>query len=172
MIALPPALGGTTTLTAWRIDAARFRTDWDRGEGARLYGGRWNAPGNAAVYCSLEPSTAILEVAVHTGFAVLARIPHVISSMVIANPATVHVIQPEDVPDPAWLRPGWPSGAQQAYGDALLDAHAFVLWPSTVSRLSWNLVCRPQRAAGHYQLAAQQALELDPRLNNPEPRRS
>lgn len=35
------------------------------GEGARLFGGRWNTPGNPAVYTSLHLSLAVLEYLVH-----------------------------------------------------------------------------------------------------------
>jgi RES domain-containing protein len=35
------------------------------GEGARLYGGRWNAPGRPMVYAAASPSLAVLEVLVH-----------------------------------------------------------------------------------------------------------
>ncbi|MBU1374991.1 MAG: RES family NAD+ phosphorylase [Alphaproteobacteria bacterium] len=35
------------------------------GEGARLYGGRWNSPGRAMIYASASPSLPVLEVMVH-----------------------------------------------------------------------------------------------------------
>ena len=35
------------------------------GEGARLYGGRWNTPGRAMVYTSASPSLTVLEILVH-----------------------------------------------------------------------------------------------------------
>lgn len=167
MIALPPALGGTTTLTAWRIDDEAYRRSWVQGEGARLYGGRWNTVGTAAVYLSLEPSTAILEVAVHKGIATLARRAHVMTAVEVPNPAEVHVVQPETVPQSSWLQPGWPSPEQQAYGADLLTTHSFVLWPSTVSPYSWNLVWNPAIAAGRYSVTRQETLIFDPRLRNP-----
>ena len=36
-----------------------------RGEGARLFGGRWNSPGRALVYLAEHPALAALEVRVH-----------------------------------------------------------------------------------------------------------
>lgn len=49
----------------WRIvKTSRADTAFD-GEGARLYGGRWNSPGTAAVYTSQSVSLAVLELLVH-----------------------------------------------------------------------------------------------------------
>jgi RES domain-containing protein len=49
----------------WRIvKAARAATAFD-GEGARLYGGRWNSPGHALVYTAENVSLAALELLVH-----------------------------------------------------------------------------------------------------------
>ncbi|GAN75718.1 hypothetical protein Apmu_0605_02 [Acidiphilium multivorum AIU301] len=74
MTPLPAALGGTG-LVAWRIDQEVYAASWDNGEGAHLGGGRWNSRGVRAVYYSLYPATAILEVAVHKGFGILDTSP-------------------------------------------------------------------------------------------------
>ncbi|TIQ24785.1 MAG: RES domain-containing protein, partial [Mesorhizobium sp.] len=66
MTPLPAALGGSD-LVGWCLDQAAFAPTWDSGEGAYRVGGRWNSRGVRAVYCSIDPSTAILEVAVHKG---------------------------------------------------------------------------------------------------------
>jgi RES domain-containing protein len=50
---------------AWRIvRAARVNTAFT-GEGARIYGGRWNSRGTAAIYVSEHESLAALELLVH-----------------------------------------------------------------------------------------------------------
>jgi RES domain-containing protein len=154
-------------LLAWRLDMADFAATWDGGEGAYRVGGRWNGPGVRAVYCSVDPATAILEVAVHKGFRVLDTVAHVLTAARIVDPAGVHVVQPDDVPNPNWLRPGIPSAGQQAFGNALLAQHAFVLLPSVVSLHSWNLIFAHGRAAGRYALLAQERFALDPRLHPP-----
>ena len=51
--------------TVWRITSARYAERALDGEGARLYGGRWNHPGTAVVYCSATLSLAALEYFVH-----------------------------------------------------------------------------------------------------------
>ena len=53
------------TLTGWRIVPADQAAAAFTGEGARLYGGRWNSPGVAMVYASEHKSLAALEVRVH-----------------------------------------------------------------------------------------------------------
>jgi RES domain-containing protein len=74
---------------------------------------------------------------------------------------------PGDIPNPAWLHGGTPSANQQAFGATLLAAHAFVLFPSAVSKLSWNLVFEPGAARGKYRLRSQERLVVDTRLNPP-----
>jgi RES domain-containing protein len=163
---LPYLLGGND-LIAWRLDAARFASTWDTGEGAFRVGGRWNSRGVRAVYCSLDPATAILEVAVHKTFRVLDTVPHVLTSAVIADPASVHVVDPGLIPNPAWLYPGIPGAGQQAYGDNLLIHHKVIAIPSAVSMASWNLIFLSPDAASLYVLRSQDPFALDTRLHPP-----
>jgi RES domain-containing protein len=169
MTPLPGALGDGALL-AWRLDQARFAPAWDSGEGAYRLGGRWNSRGVRAVYCSIDPAAAILEVAVHKGFKALDTVPHVLTSVTILAPDLAHVVRPKDVPNANWLRPGWPSAGQQLWGDALLAAHPFVLIPSVVSVHSWNLVFAGPAAAGAY-TAMQEPFALDTRSHPPVRRR-
>jgi RES domain-containing protein len=163
---LPAALGGGE-LVAWRLEQATFRAAWDTGEGAYRAGGRWNSRGLRAVYCSIDPATAILEVAVHKGFKALDTVPHVLTAMTITEPSNVHVVNSAAVPNPNWLRPGLPSAGQQAFGDTLLTRHKFVLIPSAVSAHSWNLIFVGAKATGAYGLRSQEPFALDTRLHPP-----
>jgi RES domain-containing protein len=163
---LPAALGGTE-LVAWRLDRQKYAASWDNGEGAFLDGGRWNSPGVRAVYCALDPTTTILELAVHKTFKVLDTVPHVLTSLTVIHSASIHVVQPADVPNPNWLVPGIPSVGEQRFGDQLLSDHQFVVIPSVVSRHSWNLLFVAARAAGAYKMLAQEPFALDTRLHPP-----
>ena len=158
----PPPLNGSG-LATWRLHDSRFATTWDSGEGARMFGGRWNSKGVPAVYCSLDPSTTILEAAVHLGFPTLDAVPHTLSAMRIAEPADIHIAQIEAYYRPAWLSSGIVNPEQQAFGDSLLARHAFVILPSAVSRHSWNLIFTPHPAKT-YQLIGQERFALDHRL--------
>jgi RES domain-containing protein len=52
-------------MKAWRITKQRHARTGFNGEGARLYGGRWNSPGVPVVYVAESQSLAVLEMLVH-----------------------------------------------------------------------------------------------------------
>ncbi len=58
-------------LAAYRIVKRRWSGSAFDGEGARLYGGRWNSPGTAVVYAASTRSLALLEILVHCSEAAL-----------------------------------------------------------------------------------------------------
>jgi len=163
---LPAALGGQE-LVAWRLDLAIHAPVWDSGEGAYRAGGRWNTRGVRVVYCSIDSATAILEVAVHKGFIALDTVAHVLTAATIDRSANVHIVDPASIPNPNWLRPGIPSAGQQAFGDALLARHRFVVIPGAVSSQSWNLIFVAASAADAYTVRSQDRFALDPRLHPP-----
>jgi RES domain-containing protein len=161
---LPPPLG-TGDIVLWRLDQADHAATWGSGEGAYLVGGRWNSKGVRAVYASLDPATAILEVAVHKTFRALDTVRHVLTSAEVLEPTRIHVVDASAVPNPNWLRPGIPSAGQQAFGDTLLAAHPMILLPSVVSTHSWNVIFDPVVAKGLYGSVTQEPFALDTRLH-------
>ena len=167
MSALPAPLGAGPVL-GWRVDYAARSATWNSGKGAEIEGGRWNPEGFAAVYCSIDPAAAILEVAVHKTFSVLDTVPHVLTALEVTSSADIRVVPPDEIPNPGWLVPGTPGEGQQRFGMALLMAHPFVLIPSAVSAHSWNLVFNPGAASGRYTLRQQQPLVIDTRLHPPQ----
>lgn len=166
MTPLPPPLG-PGGIRIWRIDQERHYRSWQTGEGAFRVGGRWNRPGVRAVYASLDPATACLEVAVHKGFEVLDAAPHYLTSARITDPSRIRVVWPKDIPNPNWITPASPSRNQQSYGTTLLREHGCVVIPSAVSRYSWNLIFDADLSADLLGDVAQDRFALDPRLQAP-----
>lgn len=163
MTPLPVPLG-VGEIRFWRIDAAAHAETWNSGEGSFQVGGRWNSPGVRAVYASLDPATATLEVAVHKGLRVMDTQPHMLTSAKIVDPAMIHVVMPSDIPNPNWLVPCTPNSNQQMLGDELLARYRFILIPSAVSQHSWNLIFDATKPLTDYDDIIQERYRLDPRL--------
>jgi RES domain-containing protein len=163
---LPVPLGGSE-LVAWRLDRELYATTWDSGEGSYREGGRWSGKGVRAVYCSIDPATAILEVAVHKGFKTLDIVAHTLTAIDITDHSDVHIVHPMSVTNPNWLRPGIPGAGQQEFGDELLARHKFIVIPSAVSTHSWNIIFVATNAAGAYAMKSQERFALDTRLHPP-----
>lgn len=168
MTPLPSALGGIE-LVAWRVDQKKYASTWNSGEGTFLEGGRWNAKERRVLYCSLDPATALIEVAAHKGFNVLDMMPHVLTSLDILPTAhtSIHVVNKIDIPNENWMRPGAPSIGQQQFGEEQLNKYPIIVIPSVVSSYSWNLIIDVEAAKGLFKLRAQIALAIDTRLSPP-----
>lgn len=169
MTPLPSALRGSIEVVGWRLDQAIYKNTWDSGQGAYLFGGRWNSAGRKVVYCSLDPATAIVEVAVHKGFHVLDTVAHVLTGCKIVSGKTIRIVEPDEIPNPNWLFPGIVTSGQQKFGDNLLSKHGMIIIPSVVSRNSWNLLFDSTICVRDtdYSVFSQERFALDPRLPPP-----
>lgn len=54
-------------ISSWRIVKRSYAAQAFDGEGARLFGGRWNSAGHRVVYTSQSAALATLEILVHLG---------------------------------------------------------------------------------------------------------
>ena len=148
----------------WRLETSKHFSTWQTAEGAFLFGGRWSSPNRRVLYTSLDPSTAILEVAVHKGLRTLDAVAHTLIQIEVASTKRVFKLDPATVPNPHWLRPGTISKDQQLFGDALLKTHALVLIPSVVSTHSWNLLIDVDATKAQFKLKSSEAFALNPSL--------
>ena len=136
------------------------RSDFD-GEGARIAGGRWNAPGLRLVYTAGSEALAILELLVHVS-------PQQIPSDHVCIPAEVPDPLIESLPEDA-LPSDWRRNpaATSRLGSRWLRAGASAVLrvPSVVVPREWNYLINPAHPA-FPTLAVQPALpiEFDPRL--------
>jgi RES domain-containing protein len=151
-------------LQFWRLVNARHVDTWDSGEGAFRVSGRWNKAGTRLLYGSLDPATAILEVAVHSGFSALDAVPHMLVCARIVHPALVKVLLPHSFPNPAWLRPGSYSPNQVAFVQQAMESHPMLVVPSAVSPHSWNLLIDVDRTKGEIERVSVEVFSLDTRL--------
>ena len=132
------------------------------GEGAFLYGGRWNSPGTRLVYTSRHLSLAILEILVHTG---PDNLPDGFVKLEISIPEDIRreARAASDLP----VRWGYGTTRDtQSVGDLwAADARSAALQlPSAVVPEEENVLINPRHAdAGRIAVLSQTPLRLDSR---------
>ncbi|MBX6364605.1 MAG: RES family NAD+ phosphorylase [Gemmatimonadetes bacterium] len=145
----------------YRIASAPYaRLD---GEGARLYGGRWNSRGVAVVYASTTLSLAALEYLVHTD---IDNVPGDLVALTIDVPdeAPVEEVALEELPD------GWRTGVDHpaciARGDDWIRRGSALLLrvPSAVIPIEFNGLLNPVHPAAAALTVVSEPFAFDPRL--------
>lgn len=119
------------------------------GEGARLYGGRWNSPGKPAVYTSRHLSLAVLEYLVHAEF---DNLPDDLVWLRIDIPDnSIEVFSQPVAPD---------ESTAAAFGDAWLTSNRTLalLVPSAVLSVEHNVILNPS----HHDMTYAKVLEMSP----------
>jgi RES domain-containing protein len=150
-------------ITSWRIIDAQFADDIFSGEGARLYGGRWNKMGHRVVYTASGVSLATLELIVTT-----PRV-QLLSSFVISS-CTFPEVLVEEVDETA-LPSNWrdyppPPEVRQLGMEWLLSGTSAVLSvPSAVTPQERNYLLNPEHEHfGSVDVGATRPFQLDLRL--------
>jgi RES domain-containing protein len=147
----------------WRLVKTRYAATAFDGEGARIYGGRWNSPGTRVAYASSNSALAVLEVLVPmTAGSVLAGYSliraHVPDSLVEELPASALPRRWRAFPVPPEV---------QAIGDAWVrSGRALALRvPSAIVEGSYNVLINPEHATfSQFVVEARQPFGFDPRL--------
>jgi len=126
----------------WRLCREVHAADAFSGEGARLFGGRWNSRGVPMVYASSSLALATIELFVHLE-------PHQMPRDLVS----IEAFLPEDEQVESWegklLPPNWWSdefGPMRAQGDSWIRSRQSlaVLVPSVPIRQEWNLLLNPR----------------------------
>lgn len=129
-------------ISAFRLCKTRHVDTAFRGEGARLYGGRWNSPGLAVVYTASSLSLATLEIMVHLEDRIsLSRLFSWIPSHI---PEDIVESLPVSTLPPAWLS-GETGRASRDIGDRWLRERrsAVLAVPSVVTPGESNYLLNP-----------------------------
>jgi len=142
---------------------ARYADAAFDGEGARLYGGRWNSVGTRVAYASESAALAVLEVLVHLqSSAVLGA--YVLVPVEV--PAALVREHPRDALPPDW-RTSPPPPSARAIGDAWVrDGSSVALWlPSAVVETERNLLLNPAHPDfARVRVGEPRPFAFDPRL--------
>lgn len=161
---MPGVERAASPLVAWRLVSRHRAASAFDGEGARLYGGRWNPPGIAVVYASTALSLAALEVLVHVDPDTAPRDLVALRAELPAGTAVSRLV-PSDLPA-GWRAYPAPA-ALQALGAAWVRAGATVALrvPSAVVPREDNLLLNPAHPAmAKLRIAAPEPFSFDPRL--------
>jgi RES domain-containing protein len=125
----------------WRICRLRHADGAASGEGARLFGGRWNSRGVRVVYASTSLALAAMETFVNLEPNLC---PDDLVSIEGEIPRSVHI----DTLDIRKLPPRWYATRDESlrrFGDAWIreGASAALLVPSAAVRGEWNVLLNP-----------------------------
>ncbi|HEY2581579.1 MAG TPA: RES family NAD+ phosphorylase [Mucilaginibacter sp.] len=125
----------------YRIAKCEYSNDLS-GTGARLYGGRWNSEGKAAVYLASSPSLALLEVLVHLP---PLMIPDNYCLTEVEVPDNVITnISIDSLPD-SWKNISPPVILRQIGDDFLKkNEHLLMKMPSSIVPMEHNYLLNPQ----------------------------
>lgn len=130
------------------------------GEGARLYGGRWNSPGRPMVYTASAPSLALLELLVHLDLD-LALLPDDYRLLAIDIPEGSTMESLSDMPTSLL--------ACAMAGDAFLSRRAALALsvPSVIVPQERNLLINPAHPqAATLRVVANEPFPIDRRLTS------
>jgi RES domain-containing protein len=149
--------------TVWRLVPAHRATTAFDGEGARLFGGRWNSSGVRVVYTSENRSLAALEVLVHLTPATIHRLFSMIGVRIPEE--LIEVVPVRKLPS------NWNalmiSTENHAFGDEWIrsERSAVLKLPSTVISAESNYLLNPQHPDfARLQLEPPEDFSFDPRL--------
>lgn len=147
----------------WRVVKSKYADSAFDGEGARLFGGRWNGIGTPMIYAAQSASLALLELLVHLGTASTLHY----YSLFRARIEETDVLAPavENLP-PSWTEQT-AARVTQEFGDAWAERSESLALrvPSVVVPMEHNVLVNPRHPAfDRLEIEPPLTLPLDPRL--------
>jgi len=125
----------------WRICRERYAAEAFNGNGARLFGGRWNSPGTPMVYASSSLALAAIELFVHL---VPNQQPSdlVSVSALLPDREPAQRLEPDQLPTAWWTDDFEPL---RSLGDRWIreKTSLAIEVPSAALRVEWNVLVNP-----------------------------
>ena len=151
------------TFSAWRITKQKHARSAFSGEGARLYGGRWNSPGTAVIYTAQSQSLAVLEVLVHLDSPELLK-KYLLFEVAI-EPVYVDECDPSDLPR-NWKANPVPAKVQAIGDDWVASGRSAVLRvPSVLVPAESSFLLNPRHPDfGKLRIGKAFPFQFDPRF--------
>ena len=145
-----------STIRAYRLVKRKWRQAAFDGEGARLYGGRWNSKGKACIYLAGSESLAMLEVMVHLDDYQL--LTHYALLEVTLQKSSLMSLSADSLPKDWAVEPAPASTAE--IGDNWLESQSSLALavPSAVVPRERNYLINPQHS--HFQALVNSATEI------------
>jgi RES domain-containing protein len=129
-------------IAAWRLIKARLANQAFTGEGARLFGGRWNSPGIPLIYTSATASLAVLEI-----FANVQRSELLGAYMLMScgfDAALVTHVSPQVLPKNWRHSPPPPELREIGDGWVIREESAVLAVPSSIIETELNYLINPR----------------------------
>lgn len=131
---------GVVARTVWRITTRRFVGPAFSGEGARLFGGRWNRPGQSVVYTAESRSLALLEMLVQDD---PLRAHYVLIPASLPSGVSIEFMEASALPH-GWRAQAVRDQLQALGGEWLRQSRSCVLAvPSAVMPAEFNFLINP-----------------------------
>lgn len=152
------------TVDLFRLNKSEFVASAFDGEGARLYGGRWNSKGTPCVYLGATRAICVVETLVH--LQAVQKLP-LFTMLQISVPANL-IMTLEQANWPSdWAQDPAPSSTKEIGDNWLASGDSLALYvPSSAVLGEWNALFNPKHPEAKEVIATAQAIDFtfDPRL--------
>jgi RES domain-containing protein len=152
------------SIDLFRLTKTGFVSACFDGEGARLYGGRWNSKGLPCVYLGTTRAICVLETLVHLNNE--QKLPLFSMFQLTVPEELVSTLDPADWPKD-WAQDPAPLSTKEMGDNWLSGCSSLILLvPSSVVAGEWNALFNPAHPAAKSIVSTAKAIEfnLDPRL--------
>jgi RES domain-containing protein len=128
-------------MVVYRVANVKYKETTLSGIGAEKVGGRWNAVGTRAVYCSENASLALLEYYVHSEN--IAYLPKKILIAKIKFPDEFVIEELKELPE-RWNQYPYSSKTSTIFTELARNRNRFALRvPSTIVGVEYNIILNP-----------------------------